>query len=124
MHGLSEFLRSGGLGVRSRADRPGDVDCDHVGAVGGHFHRNGTADAARCTGDNGDFAVQRGAAARTHRAGRHAGSHPTASPEGKKAVTQDQVGGGKDRDPNNFANNPDRAAAAGHKGGKHSHDRD
>jgi general stress protein YciG len=43
---------------------------------------------------------------------------------GEKHVSQDQVGSGKDRDPNNFANNPERAAAAGRKGGQHSHDRD
>jgi general stress protein YciG len=44
--------------------------------------------------------------------------------DGKKGVTREQVGGGKDDDPNNFANNPDRAAAAGRKGGEHSHKRD
>jgi general stress protein YciG len=57
---------------------------------------------------------------------KHSGSpaNQKASPEGKKGVTQEQVGSGKEHDPDNFANNPDRAAAAGHKGGKHSHDRD
>jgi general stress protein YciG len=44
--------------------------------------------------------------------------------EGQKDVTQEQVGGGKDKDPNNFANNPERAAAAGRKGGHESHKRD
>jgi general stress protein YciG len=43
---------------------------------------------------------------------------------GQKGVSQDQVGGGKDKDPNNFANNPERASAAGHKGGKQSHKND
>ncbi len=42
----------------------------------------------------------------------------------KKGVTQEQVGSGKDKDPNNFANNPERAAAAGRKGGHESHKRD
>jgi general stress protein YciG len=51
-------------------------------------------------------------------------SHGKSSAEGKKGVTQEQVGSGKEHDPNNFANNPERASAAGHKGGKHSHDRD
>jgi len=44
--------------------------------------------------------------------------------EGQKGVTQEQVGSGKDKDPNNFANNPERAAAAGRKGGKESHKND
>ncbi len=43
---------------------------------------------------------------------------------GQKGVTQDQVGSGKEHDPNNFANNPERAAEAGRKGGQHSHNRD
>jgi general stress protein YciG len=41
--------------------------------------------------------------------------------DGQKGVTQEQVGSGKEKDPNNFANNPDRAAAAGRKGGQESH---
>jgi uncharacterized protein len=45
------------------------------------------------------------------------------SAAGQKGVTQKQVGSGKERDPNNFANDPGRAAAAGRKGGKHSHDK-
>lgn len=44
--------------------------------------------------------------------------------KGEKGVTQEQVGSGKDKDPNNFANNPERAAAAGRKGGHESHKRD
>lgn len=44
--------------------------------------------------------------------------------KGQKGVTQEQVGAGKDKDPNNFANNPERAAAAGRKGGHESHKRD
>jgi len=40
---------------------------------------------------------------------------------GKKGVSQEQVGSGKDKDPNNFANNPERASAAGKKGGHQSH---
>jgi len=52
----------------------------------------------------------------------HSGSeHKT---EGQKGVTQEQVGSGKDKDPNNFANNPERAGAAGRKGGHESHKRD
>jgi general stress protein YciG len=43
---------------------------------------------------------------------------------GEKGVTQEQVGSGKKSDPNNFANNPERAAAAGRKGGQESHKRD
>jgi len=37
---------------------------------------------------------------------------------GQKGVPQDQVGAGKDKDPNNFANDKDRASAAGKKGGQ------
>jgi general stress protein YciG len=44
--------------------------------------------------------------------------------EGQKGVTQEQVGSGKEHDPNNFANNPERASAAGRKGGHESHKRD
>jgi general stress protein YciG len=44
--------------------------------------------------------------------------------KGAKGVTQEQVGSGKDKDPNNFANNPERAAEAGRKGGHESHKRD
>jgi hypothetical protein len=44
--------------------------------------------------------------------------------KGEKGVTQEQVGSGKDKDPNNFANNSERAAAAGRKGGHESHKRD
>jgi general stress protein YciG len=44
--------------------------------------------------------------------------------KGEQGVTQEQVGSGKDKDPNNFANNPERAAAAGRKGGHESHKRD
>ena len=39
---------------------------------------------------------------------------------GQKGVTQEQVGSGKENDPNNFAKAPDRAAAAGRKGGQES----
>jgi general stress protein YciG len=41
--------------------------------------------------------------------------------EGQKGVSQEQVGSGKDKDPINFANNPERASAAGRKGGHESH---
>lgn len=44
--------------------------------------------------------------------------------EGQKGVSQQQVGSGKENDPNNFANNPERASAAGRKGGHESHNRD
>ncbi len=40
---------------------------------------------------------------------------------GTKGVSQEQVGSGKDKDPNNFANDRERAAAAGRKGGHESH---
>jgi general stress protein YciG len=43
---------------------------------------------------------------------------------GEKGVTQEQVGSGKKNDPNNFANNPERASAAGRKGGHQSHKND
>jgi len=43
-----------------------------------------------------------------------------ASAEGKKGVSQETVGSGKDNDPNNFANDRERAAEAGRKGGKSS----
>jgi len=49
-------------------------------------------------------------------------SSPTkGSAAGQKDVSQEQVGSGKQNDPNNFANKPERAAAAGRKGGKQSH---
>ncbi|MGK7862586.1 KGG domain-containing protein [Falsiroseomonas sp. E2-1-a4] len=38
--------------------------------------------------------------------------------EGQKGVSQETVGAGKDKDPNNFANDPERAAEAGRKGGQ------
>ena len=44
--------------------------------------------------------------------------------KGEKSVTQEQVGSGKEKDPNNFANNPERASAAGRKGGHQSHKND
>jgi hypothetical protein len=40
---------------------------------------------------------------------------------GQKGVTREQVASGKKNDPNNFANNPERAAEAGRKGGQQSH---
>jgi len=43
---------------------------------------------------------------------------------GQKGVSQEQVGSGKENDPNNFANDRDRAAAAGRKGGHESHKQD
>ncbi len=49
-------------------------------------------------------------------------SHDKAA--GEKGVSQEQVGGGKEKDPNNFANDPERAATAGRKGGQQSHKRD
>jgi general stress protein YciG len=47
----------------------------------------------------------------------------TKEASGQKSVSQEQVGSGKDKDPNNFANNPERASEAGKKGGQRSHDR-
>ncbi len=47
--------------------------------------------------------------------GDKAGGHGA---EGQKGVSQDTVGAGKGRDPNNFANDPQRAAEAGRKGGQ------
>ncbi|MBR0644177.1 KGG domain-containing protein [Plastoroseomonas hellenica] len=41
--------------------------------------------------------------------------------EGKKGVSQETVASGKNSDPNNFANDRERAAAAGRKGGHSSH---
>ncbi len=46
-------------------------------------------------------------------------SDKTAS--GQKGVSQEQVGSGKKNDPNNFANDRERASAAGRKGGHESH---
>ncbi|MBB5692692.1 KGG domain-containing protein [Roseomonas sp. GCM10028921] len=46
------------------------------------------------------------------------------SAAGKKGVSQETVGSGKEHDPNNFANNPERASAAGKKGGHNSHKND
>jgi len=48
------------------------------------------------------------------------GSGGNASAEGQKGVSQKTVGSGKEKDPNNFANNPERASEAGRKGGKSS----
>jgi hypothetical protein len=55
---------------------------------------------------------------RKNEAGKSGGQHATA--EGKKGVPQETVGSGKEHDPNNFANNPERAAEAGRKGGHSS----
>lgn len=52
----------------------------------------------------------------------HGSGH--ASAEGKKGVSQETVGSGKKHDPNNFANDPARAAEAGRKGGQQSHKND
>jgi general stress protein YciG len=61
----------------------------------------------------------------THSSGhKKESSHGSSSAAGQKHVTQEQVGSGKEHDPNNFANDPKRAAEAGRKGGHHSHDRD
>jgi general stress protein YciG len=54
-------------------------------------------------------------------AGRRGGE---AAAAGQKGVSQETVGSGKARDPNNFANDPERAAAAGRKGGHDSHKND
>jgi uncharacterized protein len=43
---------------------------------------------------------------------------------GQKGVSQKQVGSGKEHDPDNFANDRERVAAAGRKGGQESHKRD
>jgi hypothetical protein len=43
---------------------------------------------------------------------------------GQKGVSREQVGSGKESDPNNFANDKARASAAGRKGGHQSHKRD
>ena len=40
---------------------------------------------------------------------------------GEKGVSQETVASGKDKDPNNFANDKVRASAAGKKGGQSSH---
>ena len=52
----------------------------------------------------------------------HGGQSDEAS--GQKGVSQQQVGSGKVSDPNNFANDRERASAAGRKGGHESHKRD
>ena len=51
-------------------------------------------------------------------------SHGSDKASGQKGVSQEQVGSGKENDPNNFANDRERAAAAGRKGGHESHKRD
>ena len=50
--------------------------------------------------------------------------HGSDKASGQKGVSQEQVGSGKENDPNNFANDRERAAAAGRKGGHESHKRD
>ncbi len=52
----------------------------------------------------------------------HGGSYKDAA--GQKGVSQEQVGSGKEKDPNNFANDKERASAAARKGGHQSHKRD
>lgn len=47
--------------------------------------------------------------------GGQAGHHGA---QGQKGVSQEVVGSGKQRDPNNFANDPERAREAGRKGGQ------
>lgn len=54
----------------------------------------------------------------------HAADSDDKKASGQKNVSQEQVGSGKGKDPNNFANNPERAAAAGRKGGHQSHKND
>ncbi len=48
------------------------------------------------------------------------GKHESKSAAGQKGVSQEQVGSGKEHDPNNFANDRERASAAGKKGGHSS----
>ena len=43
--------------------------------------------------------------------------------KGVKGVSQETVGSGKDKDPNNFANDPERAREAGRKGGESRKDK-
>jgi general stress protein YciG len=50
--------------------------------------------------------------------------HDDEKASGQKGVTQEQVGSGRKNDPNNFANDPERAAEAGRKGGQQSHKHD
>jgi general stress protein YciG len=50
-------------------------------------------------------------------------SETSKSASGQKGVSRDKVGAGKEKDPNNFANDHERAAAAGRKGGHESHKR-
>ena len=49
----------------------------------------------------------------------HKADHEDAA--GEKGVSQETVASGKDKDPNNFANDKSRASAAGKKGGHSSH---
>jgi general stress protein YciG len=44
--------------------------------------------------------------------------------EGVKGVDQETVGAGKEKDPNNFANDPERAREAGKKGGESRKEKD
>ncbi|WP_270934037.1 KGG domain-containing protein [Falsiroseomonas oryzae] len=48
--------------------------------------------------------------------GHSGGQHDSA--EGVKGVEPETVGAGKEKDPNNFANDPERAREAGRKGGE------
>lgn len=59
----------------------------------------------------------------THKDARHddKAKHDTGAAAGQKGASQEQVGAGKDEDPNNFANDKERAFAAGKKGGRSSH---
>lgn len=56
----------------------------------------------------------------TSHAQKGTGKDSGTSPAGEKGVSQETVASGKATDPNNFANDPERAAAAGRKGGHSS----
>jgi len=49
------------------------------------------------------------------------GKHESKSAAGPKGGSQEKVGSGKEHDSNNFANDKDRASAAGKKGGHSGH---
>ena len=56
--------------------------------------------------------------------GEHAsGASHNSDKDASRPVSQGEVGSGEGNDPNNFANDRGRVAAAGRKGGRESHNR-
>jgi general stress protein YciG len=95
-------------------------EADLIGSRRGHFGRTVQPDPLPIVRSPLDFKIKEQSMATKN-------EHSSTSEkkvEGQKGVTQEQVGSGKEHDPNNFANDPERASSAGRKGGHESHKRD